>query len=674
MYLLTTPLSAVKGIGPQTAKIFSEAGLQKVIDLLLFLPLRYDDRSQRGLLASSATGQTLTFKVKVLRFSHQYKGRRSIARATLEDESGRANAIWFNNPYLKNKVRVGESYLMSGQINDRGMLVQATVESEGETNLHTDRIVPLYSQRLGLKIGTLRRLQHQLISNLTLGSDWLDGLPSEIIKEHPLLSKLPDLKTTFATLHFPESEDEVISARERLALEEMLQLIKHSHQLKDAWKGRPSAPVIATKVTDAIPPGLPFELTADQVKAIEEGLKDLGQPEPMNRLLIGDVGSGKTVVAAALCRQIIASGHKAALIAPTQILAGQHFETLSQYLPDTKIGLLTGKNKLEDGENFELVVGTHAVLNQVTKLKPALMIIDEQHRFGVLQRSSALAELNFSPHLLTMTATPIPRSYMLTIFAHLKLSQLATLPPGRLPTKTWLVGESKRQEGYHWLAKQIMSEKSQVLHVCPFVNTSSVPGLNQVASASDQFEKVQKFLSQEYPQIRVALLHGQLSSGEKYSLTKRLYQREIDWLITTPIIEVGLDLKAANTVIIEGAERFGLASLHQLRGRVGRAGQQGYCLLLTTKQANQENQRLTTFCQENSGFALAEFDLKQRGAGDIFGLSQHGTQTLKFADWANLELITSARVIYDQHLSKLSSDWTNLPLSIRQSKELPAAN
>jgi ATP-dependent DNA helicase RecG len=464
-----------------------------------------------------------------------------------------------------------------------------------------------------------------------------------------------------------------------LALEELLALIAHSKELKKAWHENFKAHQITVPPEKIVPTTIPFQLTQAQETAIREITTDIQKSIPMNRLLVGDVGSGKTVVAGTAAWHTIHTGHSVAFIAPTQILAHQHAETLAGLFPDLKIEIITSQTKKKKREpllenkntNPVLYVGTHSVINRLTEIKPGLIIFDEQHRFGVGHRSSYLdleqekdGLHTVTPHVLTMTATPIPRSYMLTIFDHLSLSKLDEMPAGRQVTKTFLTPEAKREDGYNWVLNHLKQNKSQVVHVCPFIDTSTEPAFQDVSSAMQTFEDVAAFLAKEKaPEINIGLLHGKQSNIEKQQVTDDLYSQKINWLVTTPVVEVGLDLPKADIIIIEGAERFGLASLHQLRGRVGRAGQQGYCLLFTSKTKHQDSERLLHFSNESSGFALAEYDLQNRGGGNIFGTEQHGSNELQFANWADLELISSARRIYEQYIengNQTDSNWTPL--------------
>ncbi len=646
----SSSLSQVKGIGARSASQLAAIGLHTVGDLLLWLPLRYEDRSKTSTIKDLQVGELVTIKATLLTIRSSYRGRRSMQTATVTDGSDKLKVMWFNLPYLAEQLGKGQEYFFSGKLNDRGWLVQPAVEAVKAETIHTNRLVPMYSSTAGVKIGTIRRWLRFVLDNLAPVPDALAELG--------LTDVLP-LGESVAQLHFPSTVESVVKARERLALEELLSLMERSLQLKAEWEHYAAIKLEAQRDasnTLTIPP-LPFTLTGAQTTAIAEVVAGLEQNHPMNRLLVGDVGSGKTAVAGVAAWHTIKAGHSAALVAPTRILAQQHFERLQQLFPDLPLQLVTGgRAKLPETNEPSLWVGTHAVLHRLEQTQPALLIYDEQHRFGVRQRSVRVEESGkvaaTQPHVLTMSATPIPRSLMLTIFAHLELSTLDELPAGRLPIKTWYVPQAKRHDAWHWLATELAASGDQGIVVCPFIDPSETEGLSQVAAVTTKYAEMAEWFATNAPAKpggtpwRVALLHGRLSRTEQEEVTTKLYALEIDILVTTPIVEVGVDLPRASIMVIESAERFGLASLHQLRGRVGRAGQQGYCMLFATSSGAAIRERLHTFAQLHNGRELAELDLQNRGAGDIFGTEQHGFDQLRFASWTNLELIKQAREVF----------------------------
>lgn len=649
MYSLDTSLIDVKGIGEKISTKLSKKDIQTVLDLLLWLPLRYEDRSLRLKINQLDQDQLATFEAEITSLSNYYKGRRSIQSATAKDETGRVKLMWFNNKWVIDRLKKGRKYLISGKKNNRGVIIQPVIEDVKGENIHTDRLVPVYSALAELKQGSLRRELKHIIDNLAKNKD-------PITKTDP---QIPDFISALKTIHFPEAEEEVIKARERLALEELLLLIKQSQQIKQQWQHKQSGYKITPDNQNLIPDSIPFNLTNAQLKSIGEILNDLDDRVPMNRLLIGDVGSGKTVVAGIASYHTIKNGFNVALIAPTQILAQQHFETIQKLFPDIDVELMTAKQSTvktnKDASSTFLYVGTHAVINKLDKIKPGLVIFDEQHRFGVSQRSKTL-KLTKEPHILTMSATPIPRSLMLTIFSHLQLSLIDQMPEGRIPSQTMLIPESKREDSYQWMGEILSKPDQTAIVVCPFISKSKTPEFAHIASAKERYEELKKYYQQHFPKLKIALLHGKLKVKEKEQISRDLFDHKIDLLVTTPVVEVGLDVPTASIIIIEAGERFGMASLHQLRGRVGRAGQESYCLVFTSQKSGQKNQRLKEFTQINDGLKLAEKDLSRRGAGDLFGTRQHGLDNLRFADWTNVSLITKARKIADQ-LDQQDTDW-----------------
>ncbi len=663
MYTLSTPISHVRGVGEMLSARLAEYGITTVLDLLLQLPLNYRDYSQFVTIADLEPGQTVTIQAEVLKVTRIYKSKRPMTTVSVADQTGKITLYWFNNRFVSQTLREGETYLFSGIVTDRKTFVQPSFEkiSTGES-IHTGRLVPSYTRTMEVAQGTLRRILKEIIDNLI--EKWPEKAPPD-----PLQAISPDLPSrveTFKQLHFPETDQKVIAARERLALEELLGLIQYSQTIKNEWADSTSGVAIAQS-EPIVPDSIPFALTHAQHRVIGEVLADLQKSAPMNRLLQGDVGSGKTVVAGVAALQTLRAGQHAALIAPTKILAEQHFQTLSKLFPSMPVSLVvSGKKNFPNPDKPFLWIGTHALINKLPALKPGLVIYDEQQRFGVGQRSQ-VQELTPRPHLLTMTATPIPRTLLLTLFSHLSLSVIDELPANRLPTKTWVLTETKRADMYDWLKEQIeqSGHTFQVLIVCPFIDPSEVPEFEKVACATEMFAKIKK----EFKGLaKVGLLHGRQSVEEKIAVTSELFSNELDILVTTPIVEVGIDLPQASAIVIESAERYGMASLHQLRGRVGRAGQQGYCNLFTSN--NKPIKRLEFFSQTLDGQKLAELDLENRGAGDLFGTAQHGFSQLKYGSWTNLQLISTAQQIAPQ----LPKDWQPLIQPQNLPESSPLAN
>ena len=742
MYQLSDSIIEIKGIGQKHFETLQKHNIHSVQDLLLFVPYRYEDRSKRVAIQDLFFSEELSDPKKMVTLALRVKSARDIfakgrrmQRAELFDDSGEITATWFNNPFIIRRLKSGEQYLFSGTIKQFGrkiFLTQPLVENMSDDTIHTDRLVPIYSSTIGIKPTILRRILKEAIDNVDHIVDPLQAvLPRDIL----------GIENALKQVHFPDQEEEVEAARRRFALDELLGLIDKSQKIKNEWKhDKRGTTFPSVEFEKLIPPNLPFQLTSAQQKCSREILDDLTNPTPMNRLLIGDVGSGKTIVAGLAIQQVIKNKTHACLIAPTQMLAGQHLVTFQKFFPKMNIQLVTStsKNKIKlFDKNIEptLFIGTHAVLNILEKEKSVLpiglIIFDEQHRFGVNQRSS-IQFLTPHPHILTMTATPIPRSLMLTLFSHLHVSTIDELPANRIPTKTWLISSSKKNDMFHWISEQITGEKESrneerktrnekrgtknprqnfladsqktstgkqpaknlsftrltfsgserekfdgqatynflTLYICPFIDPSDSQAFENVAAAKEKFESICK----AFPKTtRIRLLHGRMKQQEKNEVITALYQSEVDILVTTPIIEVGVDLPQASAIVIESAERFGLASLHQLRGRVGRAGQQGYCILIPSNQNQITSKRLQQFTQEHNGLKLAELDLQRRGAGDLFGVTQHGFDELQFASWADLELISLAKNIHD-NLEKDAKTYSSVLKKNIMNADAPLAN
>lgn len=652
MYQLSTALRFVKGIGPARAQILAEDDFATVGDLLIQVPNRYEDRSAVFTIATAPLDTLISLEARVLSLKEVFSRKRFV-RATISDGTGKLTVLWFNNRFVAKNLKEGETYVFSGKINDRKTLMQPLYESATlakDDHIHTSRLIPVYSSALPFPTAAWRRLLKEITDNLESESDELYDIVQKSGGE-----TLPRAKA-LKELHFPAEEKNVVLARERLALEELIQLIRHSRAMQDKWKSLPHAVRIKKKPLEkVVPRRLPFELTGAQRRVIDEILVDSAKEKPMNRLLLGDVGSGKTIVAGLVAQQFLDQGHSVAFVAPTRILAEQHANSLAQVLPGMPIELLVGGvGKKKISAEPKLYLGTHTVINTMEDIQPKLVIYDEQHRFGVKHRSKAL-ELTHTPHVLTMTATPIPRTMLLTIFSHLAVSHIDELPANRQPTKTWTLTPTKKADLYNWVLGQIEGGRDatpfQVLVVCPFIEPSDGATTSRVAAA----KQVHQVLAARYKnQLRIDLLHGKQPAKTQQEVIAKLRQHQTDLLVTTTIVEVGVDLPQASLMIIEGAERYGLASLHQLRGRVGRAGQQGYCALFTTSGSIPE--RLKKFTNITNGQQLAELDLEIRGAGDLFGTLQSGFDQLQFASWTNGHLIHLAQTTTDQ----ISADWQSI--------------
>ncbi len=521
---------------------------------------------------------------------------------------------FFNQPFLVKTLRPGVNVSLAG--------------NEYEVNgplIHTGRLVPVYPETKGISSKWLRR---QIYNQLKKPVD--DWLPENIITQYHLI----DLNSALQKIHFPKNQTEIDVATKRLAFDEMLKLQLKALETKNQWQEKKLAHrlVIDQEKISRLISRLPFKLTASQNKSLAEIFSDLGSGRPMNRLLQGEVGSGKTVVAAAAMYAAHLNGLTAVLMAPTEILANQHFQTLQAVFANlpVKIQLVTSstKSKIYDLKS-NIYVGTHALLfKKLGQL--GLLVIDEQHRFGVKQRSRLL-QTKISPHLLSMTATPIPRTVALTVYAHLDLSTLADLPHKKT-VKTWVVPQNKRLSAYQWIDKQIAAGQTQVFIVCPLIEASAKESMKDIKNVTEEFSRLRTI----FPGRKLDLIHGRLKSKDKNKIITAFAKNQTDILVATPVIEVGIDIPQAAIMVVENAERFGLAQLHQLRGRVGRRDQIGYCLLFSQTNAP----RLKTLESVSQGVKLAELDLKFRGPGEIYGLAQHGFLKLKLASLTDLELIT----------------------------------
>ena len=664
---LHSPLREIEGIGEAIQSKLEKAGIITIRDFLLTLPLRYEDRREIvtcDQLANSQTHDktTVTLLVQPTSFSQQWRGRKSIQRAVVQDETGKIKATWFNAPFVGQSLsNKGRWFFLSGTWNQQySTLQQATIESASsvEETVHTARLVPLYTSTTNISSGWMRRLLSKCLKRLEI-SESLPVVP----KGHRL-----DLLKSLTQLHFPDSPEEVIAARERIALEELLSLMVRAKKLKQEWVDNTAQHTlnkVATKNRlEELLTTLPFELTKGQQEVLTDILTDLSGKTPMNRLLQGDVGSGKTVIALLAAQLLLAEGQTTCIVAPTRILAQQHFETIQTLFPKMTCELVLGgpKKKALHTKNLpQVYVGTHALINQLEQLAPTLIIFDEQQRFGVAQRNAQVVSPQQKggnqPHILTMTATPIPRSLMLTVFSHLSLSVIAEMPKKRKQTITWYIPESKRQGAYTWLAESIKEPNTLALVVCPFIDPSTAESLENVAAAKDMYDKV---IEQLPKNTRVALLHGKQKKDEQQSVIDAAFAGKLDVIVSTPIVEVGVDLPQATIMIIEAAERFGLSSLHQLRGRVGRRGQQGYCLVFSSSKDKNAKERLQLFSKTPEGHKIAELDLANRGAGNLFGVEQHGFDQLRFANWADTQLIAQAQKLFSQ----LPSTWESELFSI----------
>lgn len=625
--------------------------IQKLEDFLYHLPFRYDNFSLLSSIANVQAGEVVTIQGTILEIKNNFLGKgRIFQKAKIADETGEIEATWFNQPFLTKYLHKGDKISLAGKIEQFGHKLSITVpeyELLNSTNLtlHTGRLVPVYPETQGISSKWIRRQTYKLLNDNK--NEIEEFVPENVVRKNEYM----DLYTALNTIHFPKSLEEAEKARVRLAFNELFLLQLSGFERKKVWqevtKGNKFKVDKFEKEIEKFTKSLPFILTSAQVKALNDIKKDLGSEKPMNRLLQGDVGSGKTIVATIAMYLAHLNGFESVLMAPTEILAQQHFDTITKLLSPyhLKIELRTSSNKSQKGKEKEeeivkpdILIGTHAVLSEkITFDNLGLVIIDEQQRFGVEQRGIIRGK-GSNPHLLTMTATPIPRTIALTMYGDLDLSYLNEMPKGRKTIKTWLVGQEKRNGAYDWIRREIKENDSQVFVICPFIEESET--MTTIKAASKEYERLRKTV---FPDLKLGLLHGKQKAKEKDQVLEEFRQKKFDILVATPVVEVGIDIANATIIVIEAAERFGLAGLHQLRGRVGRGDKQSYCLLFTESQNESTLQRLKAMETSQVGAELAELDFKMRGPGELFGTRQSGLKELKIASFSDTELIETAR-------------------------------
>lgn len=642
--LLSTSLTKIKGVGPKTAEQFAAAGLLTVGDLIDFLPRRYDDFSESVAIANLHPGK-MTIKARCEKISTRPVRRGlKLTTATLADDSGKVNAVWFNQPYRVAQLSGNDEFYFSGEFEfnyNKYQLTNPSAEKVTDMPVSTDRVVPIYRAIKGLKSQLVRKILQELRPMMTMLPE---TLPVSIVKEEGLLSRADAV----TRMHFPEHVADAAQAKERLAFEEVFQLLlasqlnKQENAKLEGWHIPFDQQVVAGFVKQ-----LPFDLTDAQRRAAWEIIQDFERSIPMNRLLQGDVGSGKTVVAGLAARQAAASGFQSAIMAPTEILASQHAETLTRLLQPfgITVGLLTGSVKGKARTTLyeqiaagtvDVVVGTHALIQDSVQFdRLGFVAIDEQHRFGVAQRQALLQKSEKMPHLLSMTATPIPRSLALTVYGELDVSILNELPKGRLPIATKLWSPNSTASLYDLVDEQLAAGR-QAYVICSLIDDNPD---NDVKSVEAEYNKLR---NARFKHRRIGLLHGRLKPDEKDVVMTKFANGELDILVSTTVVEVGVDVPNATVIIIENADTFGLSQLHQLRGRVGRSSHQSYCYLVLS-DSNKPSQRLKEIEKSNDGFYLAEVDLKLRGPGEIYGRSQHGALNLQIATLSDTKLIARAQ-------------------------------
>lgn len=666
---LDTPIENLAYTSIVTIRKLKALKINTYWDLLNYFPFRYENYSLISPIARIQNGELTTIKGKILKAENVYtKKGLKIQKATIADQTGKIEVVWYNQPYLLRILRPGLLISLAGEA--KGFLNKVNLEPKEyeiiddlkAQTIHTGRFIPIYPEKKGLSSRTIREKMKFVLQNDTV---FKELLPQEIVRYNNLIEQF----SAYQNIHFPQDLHLANQSRARLAFDELFIIQLSAQLVRKEWdKEHVSNPFKIVDFQRQIKEFIdkfPFRLTGAQNRVIEEVFADLRKERPMNRFLEGDVGSGKTVVAAVACYLAYLNGFQSLLMAPTEILANQHFQTLSSLFPTSEVGnivlklpkitLVTRTHKPAQKEiaKADVIVGTHAlIVGRLTFNRIGLVVIDEQHRFGVEQRAK-LKKKGINPHLLTMTATPIPRTVALTLYGELDLSVIDEMPKGRLMVKTFLVPKEKRESGYQWIKKQIKKDRIQVFIICPLIEESEIETMKSVKAATKEFARLK---NEVFPEFKLGLLHGKVKSKDKDKIMQDFKDKKLDVLVATPVVEVGIDVPNAAIMMIEAAERFGMAQLHQLRGRVGRGDRQSYCLLYTESIDEKVSKRLQLFAKTQSGMKVAEYDLKLRGPGEIYGTRQHGYLNLKIASLSDFQLIDKSKRAVNYFMNKYSVD------------------
>lgn len=647
--MLHTPLKDILRTTSRHLGKLKNLGMRTAEDLFMYFPRTYNDMTEATKVVDLRTDEVNVVRGVISNLHTQRtKYGKFITKATLTDETGSIEVVWFNQPHIKRMIANGMEVVLTGKLKyafGKMTLQSPQMEAAKEEQIHSERIVPIYHETEGISSKWLREKIKPLIDDWS--KNFKEYMPMDIIGEHGFLMYSKAIKN----IHFPENEEMLKLAKERLAFDELFLLQLKALQKKWYWQQ------IASEEQKQIPQNielmrefignLPFELTDAQKKTLYEILLDLEKPYPMSRLVQGDVGSGKTIVAAAASLNVVKAGFQVAVMAPTEILAKQHYKSFTKDLKEYALniqfisGSTTEKQKQEiimqmKSGTVDIVIGTHALIQEKIGFKKlGLAIVDEQHRFGVKQRS--ILKSFGSPHLLSLSATPIPRTLAMTVYGDQDLSIIDELPKGRQTIITRLIPEKKRIDAYRWIEDQI-NKGRQVFVVCPLIDESDTLG---VKSVKNEYAHLQEHI---FPEFKIGLLHGKLKADEKEGIMNQFKDNDIKILVSTSVIEVGIDVPNATIMMIEGSERFGLSQLHQFRGRVGRGEHQSYCFLFTNSDSQETRQRLNAMVQYSSGFKLAEIDMQLRGPGEIYGVKQSGIPDLKLANLTDSKTIEKARI------------------------------
>lgn len=682
---LQTPIERLKGVTPKVAKRLRHLGIATVRGLLFHFPSRYHDFTNTKKIAEIQPGETATVRVRLrsITATRAWQRRMSLAEAVVEDASGKARAVWFNQPYLARTFIPGETLHLAGKLmqSKRGLYFANPVyERIGKKDefTHTAGLVPVYPETTGLTSRWLRYLVKQVIPD---AAKVPESLPDVVRKRY----QFPKISDAISAIHFPKKLKDADAARRRFSFEELLLIQLRVRRDRQALESRkaPEIPVDLPLIQSFVS-SLPFPLTNAQRKAAWEIVNDMKKGMPMNRLLEGDVGSGKTVVAALVALNAVKAGHQVAYLAPTEILALQHFSTFQRLLApfDISLGLLTSAQKklagplgerakinipaLAAGGAVSIVIGTHAVIQDKVKFQNlGLVVVDEQHRFGVAQRAHLEKQARLVPHFLSMTATPIPRTLSLTVYGDLDVSLLDQMPSNRKSIVTKIVPNEKRREAYAFMRDQVRRGR-QIFVICPRIEVAGHDEREHSAReiANEEVKAVkteyEKFAKEVFPELRVRMLHGKMKAREKEEAMKSFKDHAFDILVSTSVVEVGVDVPNATVMLIDGAEKFGLAQIHQFRGRVGRGEHQSYCFLMTANPDAENSSRLKAVVSAKNGFELAEMDLKIRGPGDFFGTRQSGIPPFAYGAFTDMKMVQAARETAEELTGK-SPDLSKYP-------------
>lgn len=650
---LQTAIAELPRVGKILTKRLNKLGLYSVSDLLFYYPFRYDDFSNIVPIVKIQPNvhNTIKGKINLIANKRAFRRRMYVTECLISDQSGSIKVIWFNQPFITKLLKQGDEVYFSGkaEYTQYGLqLIGPSYEKVKKEQTHTARIVPVYSLTENL---TEKQIRYLIKLILPLAKSIPEWIPKEILEKYELIN----LSQAIKEIHFPTNNNTLSQARYRLKFNELFLVQLKVQTIRQKVSQQKAPPIkFNQQLTKKFVDSLPFRLTANQKETAWEILRSLHKTQPMNRLLEGDVGSGKTVVAAIAILNIVDNKYQAALMAPTEILAQQHYITINKLFKKFKIkvGLLTRTDKKISGRTttqkiianqivngkLQVIIGTHAIIQEkVSFNKLGLVIIDEQHRFGVDQRKTLKQKSpQRVPHLLSMTATPIPRSLALTLYGDLDLSIIRQMPKGRKKVLTKIVPPGKRQLAYNFIRDEITKGR-QVFVICPLIEESDKLG---VKAATAEYEKIKK---QIFPDLRIGLIHGKLKAKDKDQVMKNFSNNKINVLVATSVVEVGIDIPNASVMMIEGAERFGLAQLHQFRGRVGRAEHQSYCFVFTDSDSEKTIERLKALVTAKDGFELAEKDLEFRGPGEIYGLKQSGFPDLKIAKLTDYKIIQETK-------------------------------